>query len=121
MRNAQRDIVILDAVAATGAGRSKPDRTKLFIVKLAEGRFPLRTNAAKQIRKVLDQEYNKLPVATRWLYKRFGTARAKMGIRELKNVGALHQYHVLCDVSEAFVSQHEHTVYIAAEGPIQTT
>ena len=117
----QDEAFAIETFASTGAGRSKPDRTKLFIVKLAEGRFPLRTNAAKQIRRMLDKEYDKLPVATRWLYKRFGTAIAKMGIRELKNVGALHQYHILCDVSEAFVSQHEHTVYITAEGPIQTT
>ena len=117
----QDEAFAIETFATTGAGESHQDRTKLFIVRLAEGRFPLRTDAAKQIRRLLEREYYRLPVATRWIYKAVGPAKAKMGLRELMNVGALYQYHVLSDTPGAFVSQHEHTVYMTQEGPIQTT
>ncbi|MHA1199071.1 MAG: type II methionyl aminopeptidase [Candidatus Heimdallarchaeaceae archaeon] len=117
----QDEAFAIETFATTGAGESHQDRTKLYIVRLAEGRFPLRTDAAKQIRRLLERDYYRLPVATRWIYKALGPAKAKMGLRELKNVGALYQYHVLADTPEAFVSQHEHTVYMTPEGPIQTT
>jgi methionyl aminopeptidase len=117
----QDEAYAIETFASTGAGESHSDRTKLYIVRLAEGRFPLRTDAAKQVRRLIDKEYFRLPVATRWIYKELGVAKAKMGIRELIQVGALYQYHVLADVSDAFVSQHEHTVYMTPEGPIKTT
>lgn len=117
----QDEAYAIETFATTGAGESHQDRTKLYIVRLAEGRFPLRTDAAKQIRRLLEREYHRLPVATRWIYKAVGPAKAKMGLRELMNVGALYQYHVLSDTPESFVSQHEHTVYMTPEGPIQTT
>ncbi|MHA1667273.1 MAG: type II methionyl aminopeptidase [Candidatus Heimdallarchaeaceae archaeon] len=117
----QDEAYAIETFATTGAGESHPDKTKLFIVRLAEGRFPLRTDAAKQVRRFLDKVYYKMPVATRWVYKEFGPARAKMGLRELVQVGALYQYHVLADTPESFVSQHEHTVYMTPEGPVQTT
>ncbi|UJG40821.1 MAG: type II methionyl aminopeptidase [Candidatus Heimdallarchaeum aukensis] len=117
----QDEAYAIETFATTGAGESKPDKTKLYIVRLAEGRFPLRTRAAKDVRNLLDREYHRMPVATRWIYKALGPAKAKMGIRELINVGALYQYHVLSDTSGSFVSQHEHTVYMTEEGPVQTT
>ena len=117
----QDEAYAIETFASTGAGESKQDRTKLNIVRLAEGRFPLRTDAAKQIRRLLDKEYTRLPVSTRWIYKKIGPAKAKMGLRELKQVGAIYQYHVLTDTAGSFVSQHEHTVYMTPEGPVRTT
>ncbi len=117
----QDEAFAIETFASTGAGESGQDRNKLYIVRLADGRFPLRTDAAKQIRRLLDKEYNRLPVSTRWIYKHVGVAKAKMGLRELKQVGALYQYHVLSDTAGSFVSQHEHTVYMTPEGPIRTT
>ncbi len=117
----QDEAFAIETFATTGAGESHQDRTKLYIIRLAEGRFPLRTAAAKEIRKLLERDYHRLPVATRWIYKAVGPAKAKMGLRELMNVGALYQYHVLSDSPDSFVSQHEHTVYMTPEGPIQTT
>ncbi len=117
----QDEAYAVETFATTGAGESSPDRTKMYIVRLAEGRFPLRTQAAKDVRNLLDREYFKLPVATRWIYKQLGPAKAKMGLAELGRVGAIYQYNVLTDTADAFVSQHEHTVYLTQEGPIQTT
>ncbi|MHA1304828.1 MAG: type II methionyl aminopeptidase, partial [Candidatus Heimdallarchaeaceae archaeon] len=93
----QDEAYAIETFATTGAGESKPDRTKLYIIRLSEGRFPLRTRAAKEVRNLLDREYHRMPVATRWIYKKLGPAKAKMGIRELINTGALYQYHVLSD------------------------
>ena len=117
----QDEAYAIETFASTGAGESGQDKTKLNIVRLAEGRFPLRTESAKLVRRLLDKEYHRLPVATRWIYKALGPAKAKMGIRELIQAGALYQYHVLSDIAGSFVSQHEHTVYMTPEGPIQTT
>ncbi len=117
----QDEAFAIETFATTGAGESGQDRTKLNIVRLADGRFPLRTDSAKQVRRLLDKEYHRLPVAIRWIYKALGPAKAKMGIRELIQAGALYQYHVLSDTAGSFVSQHEHTVYMTPEGPIQTT
>lgn len=118
----QDEAYAIETFASTGAGESHSDRTKLYIVRPVEGkRFPLRTDAAKQVKRLLDREYHGLPVAVRWVYKELGVAKAKMGIRELAQVGALYQYHVLADTSDAYVSQHEHTVYLTPEGPIKTT
>ena len=117
----QDEAYAIETFASTGAGESSPDRNRLYIVRLAEGRFPLRTDAAKEVRRWLDKEYYKMPVATRWIHKKFGSAKAKMALLELKKVGALYQYHVLTDTPGSFVSQHEHTVYMTPEGPVQTT
>ena len=117
----QDEAYAIETFASTGSGESHQDRTKRYIIRLAEGRFPLRTDAAKKVRRLLDREYNKMPVATRWIFEELGPARAKMGIRELAQAGAIYQYQVLSDVSGAFVSQHEHTVYMTPEGPIKTT
>lgn len=117
----QDEAYAIETFASTGAGQSHADKTKMYIVQLAEGRFPLRTRAAKDVLNLMDREYHRLPVATRWIYKELGAAKAKMGIRELEMKGALYRHYVLCDTKEAMVSQHEHTVYISEEGPIQTT
>ncbi|MBY9000183.1 MAG: type II methionyl aminopeptidase [Candidatus Heimdallarchaeota archaeon] len=117
----QDEAFAIETFASTGAGESHQDRTKLYIVRLAEGRHKLRTDAAKQIRRLLDKDYNRLPVSVRWIYKNVGVAKAKMGLRELKQVGALYQYNVLSDTAGSFVSQHEHTVYMTPEGPVRTT
>jgi len=66
------------------------------------------------------KSYNKLPFTTRWLTKKHSLAKVNFAIRDLKNLGIIHEYPPLIEINHGLVSQSEHTV-IVRENPIITT
>jgi len=64
--------------------------------------------------------YGPLPFTTRWIAKAFGLGKAKLGIRELVNAGALHAYPALVEVSKGMVTVEEKTFLIGDKTEVLT-
>lgn len=61
--------------------------------------------------------YEGLPFAKRWLTRKFG-AKANFALRELTQLGIIHQFPPLVEVSKGIVAQAEHSVLIDDEGEV---
>ena len=68
----------------------------------------------------IKQEHKTLPVAKRWLIKRFGKIKTDLALKSLVQSGAFVSYRVLNERSGKKVAQAEHTVLVL-EDPIITT
>ena len=66
------------------------------------------------------KDHKTLPVAKRWLIKRYGQIKTELALRELVRSGAFVSYRVLNERSGKKVAQAEHTVLVL-EDPIITT
>jgi methionyl aminopeptidase len=116
------DVFAIETFASTGSGKCHHDRSKVLIFRVPEQRLRLRSPAARKIASITKTDYSGLPFAERWLLRHnLKASQVKMGMRELKNNIEFIQYPVLTDQPESFVSQHEHTVIVTADGPIITT
>ena len=60
-------------------------------------------------------DYEGLPFAKRWLTRKFG-AKANFALRELTQLGIVHQFPPLVEVNKGIVTQAEHSVLIDDEG-----
>lgn len=72
---------------------------------------PVRDLASRQLLEYIEKKYKTLPFASRWLVKQFGV-RALFSLKQLEQVGALHQYSELIEVSKKPVAQAERTTLI---------
>lgn len=61
--------------------------------------------------------YEGLPFAKRWLVKKFGP-KANFALRELSQLGIIHQFPPLVEVSHGVVAQAEHSILIDDEGEV---
>lgn len=80
------------------------------IYSLEEARN-VRSPIAREILKLIDEEYQTLPFCSRWIVKKLGT-KALFGLKQLEQQGILHQYPQLVEVSHKPVSQAENTILI---------
>ncbi len=70
-------------------------------------------------REVLNEivSYGSLPFAKRWLTRKFG-AKANFALRELTQLGMVHQFPPLVESSNGIVTQAEHSILIDDEGEV---
>jgi len=70
-------------------------------------------------REVLSEiaSYGGLPFAKRWLTKKFG-AKANFALRELTQLGMIHQFPPLVESSKGIVTQAEHSILIDDGGEV---
>lgn len=61
--------------------------------------------------------YEGLPFAKRWLIEKFG-AKANFALRELSQLGIIHQFPPLVEVSHGIVAQAEHSILIDDGGEV---
>ena len=61
--------------------------------------------------------YEGLPFAKRWLTKKFGP-KANFALREMAQLGIIHQFPPLVEVSKGIVTQAEHSILIDDEGEV---
>ena len=57
-----------------------------------------------------------MPFMKRWLIAKLGEPRTNYGLRELYNLGILHQYPPLVDAGDGIVSQAEHSILVTKDG-----
>jgi methionyl aminopeptidase len=110
-------VIAIEPFASTGAGVIY-ESSNPTIYALDEMR-PVRSPMTREVLKDLEK-YNGLPFAHRWLVKKHGLGKTSFALRELKNLGLLHEFPPLPDQAHGIVSQAEHTV-IVRDNPVVTT
>lgn len=110
-------VIAIEPFASTGSGLVQ-ESSPATVFTLADDtgiRDAITRNVLKEIR-----TYDDLPFAKRWLEKKFGVPKTNFAIKQLNNLGCLHNHPPLFDSSRGMVSQAEHSV-IVLEKPIVFT
>ncbi len=105
-------VIAIEPFATTGKGKifSSSHPTLFALVALRPVRSPITRQVLERIK-----GYHGLPFTTRWLTREFG-AKARLTLKELERVGALHAYPPLPEEAKGLVSQSEHTVLVEEDG-----
>ncbi len=104
------DVIAIEPFATNGQGRiSEAPITEIY--GFAAQR-PVRLPQARELMKVILENYRTLPFARRWLKGE----RTDFALLQLLRAGAVHRYPVLWEIEGALVSQAEHTVVILKDG-----
>ena len=104
----------VEPFATTGSG--VVHESGLPTVFMLEHKKPVRSPITREVLKEIET-YEGLPFAKRWLTGKFG-AKANFAIRELTQLGMIHQFPPLVEVNKGIVTQAEHSVLIDDEGEI---
>ncbi len=104
------DVIAIEPFATDGTGRiSEAPITEIYGFL---ARRPVRSQEARDLMKMIIEDYKTLPFARRWLKG----DRAEYALMQLFKSGVLHRYPVLWEVEGALVSQAEHTAIVTADG-----
>lgn len=66
------------------------------------------------------KKYDGLPFAMRWLEREFGSAKTRLGLRELERAGIIISHPPLKEIANGLVAQSEHSILVG-DKPIITT
>jgi len=104
----------VEPFATTGSGIVH--ESGLASVFMLEHKKPVRSPITREVLKEIET-YEGLPFAKRWLTRRFG-AKANFALRELAQLGMIHQFPPLVEVNKGIVTQAEHSVLIDEHGEV---
>ena len=104
----------IEPFATTGSGLVM--EKGLPTVYMLEHNRPVRSPITREILKEI-KIYEGLPFTKRWLTKKFG-AKANFALRELIQLGMIHQFPPLVEVNKGIVTQAEHSILIDDEGEV---
>jgi methionyl aminopeptidase len=107
-------VFAIEPFASTGTGHVS-ERRRIEIYSQVSRR-PVRLASARRIIEKISDRHG-MPFARRWL----GKERLDVTLSTMFRNGVLHAYPVLADIQGSFVSQHEHTLIVTADGCIVTT
>lgn len=104
----------VEPFSTTGAGviAEKGHPTVFMLEQVKPVRSPITREILKEI-----GSYDGLPFAERWLTSKFG-AKANFALRELTQLGMIHQFPPLVEINKGIVAQAEHSVLIDDEGEV---
>ncbi len=104
----------VEPFATTGSGvvHESGIATVFMLEKLKPVRSPITREVLKEI-----ASYENVPFCKRWLENKFG-AKANFALRELKQLGMLHEFPPLVEVNKGIVAQAEHSILIDDEGEV---
>lgn len=109
------DVIAIEPFATNGSGRiSEAPINEIYGLSAPR---PVRLPAARVLMKEIQESYQTLPFARRWLKGE----RAEYALMQLLRSGVVHRYPVLWEVEGALVSQAEHTVVVLENGCEVTT
>ena len=80
----------------------------------------IRSPIAREVLKLIKEDYQKLPFCSRWIVKKLG-AKALFGLRQLEENGNLHNFPQLIESGKGKVAQAENTFLIEENEVIVTT
>ena len=104
----------IEPFATTGAGVvGEKGHPTVFMMR---NKKPVRSPITREVLKEIES-YENLPFAERWLTRKFG-AKANFALRELNQLGIIHQFPPLVETSKGIVSQAEHSILIDGEGEV---
>ncbi len=104
----------VEPFATTGPG--VVHESGLATVFMLEHKKPTRSPITREVLKEIEN-YEGLPFAKRWLTRKFG-AKANFALRELTQLGMIHQFPPLVEVNKGIVTQAEHSVLIDDNGEV---
>ncbi|HLC60090.1 MAG TPA: type II methionyl aminopeptidase [Candidatus Nanoarchaeia archaeon] len=104
----------IEPFSTTGAGivGEKGHPTVFMMQHKRNVRSPITRQVLKEI-----ESYENLPFAERWLTRKFG-AKANFALRELSQLGMIHQFPPLVETSKGLVAQAEHSILIDENGEV---
>ena len=85
-------------------------------VYMLERRKPVRSPITREVLMEIGS-YEGLPFAKRWLVRKFG-AKANFALREMSQLGMIHEFPPLVEVSKGLVAQAEHSILIDDNGEV---
>jgi methionyl aminopeptidase len=81
-----------------------------------------RQNDVRQAMEIIEDEFDELPFASRWLVDEgVNERRMPLVLRTLKRTGAIEAYGVLTEDGDGLVGQAEHTMIVEEDGVTVTT
>ena len=104
----------IEPFATTGSGVVAD--SGLATVFMLEHVRPVRSPITREVLQEI-ASYEGLPFAKRWLTKKFG-AKANFALRELRQLGMIHEFPPLVEVNKGIVTQAEHSILIDDEGEV---
>ncbi len=107
-------VFAIEPFSTTGSG--VVHESGLPTVFMLEHIKPVRSSITREILREIET-YNELPFAKRWLTRKFG-AKANFAIRELTQLGMIHQFPPLVEINKGIVTQAEHSVLIDDKGEV---
>jgi methionyl aminopeptidase len=108
----------IEPFCTSGSGAVK-DSERVLIFKF-ESEVPLRMPEARKILELAKNEWKGLPFARRWLENKFSPLKLELALKQLIDVKALYPFYILKEVSNANVTQSEHTI-IVLDKPVVIT
>lgn len=108
----------IEPFVTAGAGRARDGKPSGIYMLVAPGN--VRDNFAREVLAYIADEYQTLPFASRWIYKKFG-GRGLLALSQIERAGILYQYPELIEAGGGKVAQFEHTVVIKKDEKIITT
>ncbi len=114
----EEGLFAIEPFVTNGVGRVH-DSSKGNIFVLIDTKNPRSQNAREVLEYIVDN-FESLPFASRWVVKKLG-AKALLGLRELEQIGNLHQFFQLVEDSKGKVAQSEHSVLIEGKEKIIIT
>ncbi|MEM2636795.1 MAG: type II methionyl aminopeptidase [Candidatus Korarchaeota archaeon] len=96
-------------------GRGHVVDTRYGYIFSFNGLRTVKNATAHNIMSYIMRKYPSLPFAERWISKELNI-NAMPALKLLVNAGAVHEYKVLQEITNAVVSQAEHTIVITDEG-----
>ncbi len=104
----------VEPFATTGSGVVQENG--LPTVFMLKHKRNVRSQITREVLKEIEI-YERLPFAKRWLTRKFG-AKANFALRELAQLGMIHQFPPLVEINKGIVTQAEHSVLIDDEGEV---
>ena len=104
----------IEPFSTNGSGRVH--ESGLPTVYMLERRKPVRSPITREVLMEI-AGYEGLPFAKHWLTKKFG-AKANFALREMSQLGMIHEFPPLVEVSKGLVAQAEHSILIDDNGEV---
>jgi methionyl aminopeptidase len=107
-------VFAIEPFASTGAGIVQ-DSGIATVFELGDKK-PVRNMITRQVLKEIES-YENLPFTARWLTRKFG-GKARYALREMQQLGMLHEHPPLADKDKGIISQAEHSILVDDDGNV---
>lgn len=109
--------IAIEPFATNGKGAIADSGSATVFTHIANR--PVRSPIARQLLTKI-QSYDGLPFAMRWLERDFGSAKTRLGLKQLEQAQCITSHPPLKEIGNGLVAQSEHTVLVK-DKPIITT
>lgn len=105
----EEGIYAIEPFVSTGKGRVHDGKPSEIYILTSDRN--VRSPIAREVLKLILEEYKTFPFASRWIIKKIGT-KALFGLRELEKNGNIHRFKQLVEDKGVKIAQEEFTVLV---------